>query len=117
MKPKSISGIVYYVKDTATSAEYYKKLGFRPGKEEDGVVTVYLNWFWLELRPAAQAVDNSKLGSRTYISVEDVDACYKEATEQGLACEGEPSDERGRRELVVTDPDGYVLVFFKKSSL
>lgn len=114
MKPKSISGIAYYVQDTAKSAAFYESLGFRPGKAENGVVTVYLNWFWIELRPLEEALDNTSTGDRTYISVDDVDECYAEATAKGFRACGEPSDVLGRREFTVCDPDGYQLVFFQK---
>lgn len=116
MKMKSISGVVYYVKDLDKTAAFYEELGFRFGKREAGYLTCYLNWFWLEFHAEdkehpAGGVGGQQLG----ISVEDADEFYQGLIEKGLKPEGEPETMPwGRREFTLRDPDGNQLVFFHK---
>ncbi len=115
MKPKSISGLIFKVKDLNKSAEFYEKLGFVIAKKEPTIVSVRINWFWVELIPADYEVDNSKPGQFTYITVDDVDQTFDQLTEQGIKVDSEPADYKtGRREVMISDPDGYKLVFFSK---
>lgn len=115
---KSVSGIVCYVKDIARTAEFYKILGFRFGKNEPDQVSVYLNWFWIEFRPQGKKVklNNENTGLFVYIKVENTDDFYKGLLAKGLKPLSEPkSFPSGNREFCLPDPDGYKLVFFQKN--
>jgi len=111
MRLKSISGIEYKVSDLNKTAAFYEALGFRPGKQNDGILTVYLNWFWVEFRQG----EIEQGGPAIYLSVEDIDDFYAHLDEMNIKASGQPVDTTGgRRELVITDPDGYKLVLFEK---
>lgn len=115
MKLKSISGVSYRVKDLSRTARFYESLGFRTGKQEADTLTVYVNWFWVEFRTQGGGGPTSQdAGSSMYLAVDDVDDCYQELLGKGLKPAGEPTTVNGRREFVITDPDGYQLVLFKK---
>lgn len=114
VKMNSISGLFYKVKDLEKTAEFYKKLGFTVVKEEDGLLTIRLNWFWINF-----IINPHTPGSRDqtflYISVDSVDDVYKELTDEGFEFATEPQDyPSGKREAMLADPDGYWLVFFHK---
>jgi predicted lactoylglutathione lyase len=115
MKPKSISGVTYYVSDLQQTAAFYEKLGFRFGSQNtDQRLTAYVNWFWVDFIPVTTQ-DRTTAGAFLYLSVEDVDAFYQSVVAAGLKPLDEPADtEAGRREFTLTDPDGHKLVFFKK---
>ncbi|MGH7241082.1 MAG: VOC family protein [Candidatus Saccharimonadales bacterium] len=125
MKIVSISGFTCYVKDLAKTSEFYEKLGFRPGKQEAGRMTCYVNWFSVDFVQAstedksefqAEATAEPKgAGLFINISVDDVDEFYEGIVAKGFKPSSEPRDwPWGRREFVLRDPDGYKLVFFKK---
>jgi catechol 2,3-dioxygenase-like lactoylglutathione lyase family enzyme len=125
MKILSISGYVCYVNDLAVTSEFYEKLGFRPGKQEEGRMTCYVNWFSVDFVQVA-AEDKSEFhaeataepkgaGMFVNISVDEVDEFYAGIIAKGFEPSSEPRDwPWGRREFVLRDPDGYKLVFFKK---
>jgi catechol 2,3-dioxygenase-like lactoylglutathione lyase family enzyme len=125
VKPNSISGITCYVKDLERTRKFYETLGFRPGKEEPGRATFYVNWFFVTfiaqdeeddatLRKEAE-LPNKGSGLLLYIKVDDVDAFHKAARAKRLKPEGKPEVQpTGNREFVLRDPDGYKLVFFQK---
>jgi catechol 2,3-dioxygenase-like lactoylglutathione lyase family enzyme len=125
MKVNSISGITCYVKDLAKTAEFYETIGFRRGREEEGRVTFYVNWFFVtfiaqggeedpELRKEAKL---KKKGSGTYlyIKVDDVEDFHNAVVSNGMKPIGEPQVRvSGNREFMLRDPDGYNLAFFQK---
>jgi catechol 2,3-dioxygenase-like lactoylglutathione lyase family enzyme len=120
VKIKSVSGLAIYCRNLAKSAAFYESLGMEQKKQETGHVTMYSNWFWIDLRPlpkeqkAADAATGAS-GPLAYLSVDDVDAVYKEAKAAGMKPLSEPQDsEFGNREFAVRDPDGNQLVFFKR---
>lgn len=125
MKPNSISGITYYVKDLSATAEFYETLGFRRGKEESDRVTFYVNWFFVtfiaqdqendaELRREAELPDKGA-GQFLYLKVDDVEDFHKSVVAAGMKPDAEPEKRpSGNREFVLRDPDGYKLVFFQK---
>lgn len=125
MRPKSISGIVSYVKDPARTADFYESLGFIVSDRKPDKTSVRLNWFWIdfhaqdkedkaEFQKEAQAEPKGG-GTFLYISVADVDEYYKGVLDKGFKPSSEPRDRPwGNREFVLRDPDGYKLVFFKK---
>lgn len=115
MKMSSISGVVCYVKDLDETAAFYEKLGFRLKRDADRV-TAYVNWFWIQFRPAEPADLGGERGSGTflYIKVEDIQAFYEGVQELGLKPATEPVKKAGQIEFELPDPDGYHLVFFWK---
>jgi catechol 2,3-dioxygenase-like lactoylglutathione lyase family enzyme len=125
VKPNSISGITYYVKDLKSTAEFYESLGFRRGKEESDRVTFYVNWFFVtfiapnqdadpEARKEAKARAKGA-GQFLYIKVDDIEDFHKEVVKAGMKPEGKPEVQAsGNREFVLRDPDGYKLAFFQK---
>jgi catechol 2,3-dioxygenase-like lactoylglutathione lyase family enzyme len=113
VKLKSISGLVYTVKDIAVTSAFYESLGFRVGKQNGDTVTVYVNWFWVEFHQDSAIVPATG-GASLYVSVDDVDAAYEELKAKSITVEAPADTPQGRHELAVTDPDGYRLVFFQK---
>jgi predicted lactoylglutathione lyase len=116
MKPKSISGITYYVSDLQKTAAFYEKLGFRFGSQNtDQRLTAYINWFWIDFLPQEAGQDAPNTDIMIYISVEDTDEFYQAVIAAGLEPTSQPNDtDFSRREFRLQDPDGYQLVFFKK---
>ncbi|HTH71751.1 MAG TPA: VOC family protein [Candidatus Pristimantibacillus sp.] len=126
MKLVSVSGIVFYAKDMAKTAEFYKTLGFRIDKNEPDHLSVGLNWFWMDFHPQdkedkpdfqKEAVLEPKgAGLFVYVKVDDVDEFYQGLLAKGLKPSSEPRDwPWGNREFSLRDPSGYKLVFFNKS--
>lgn len=110
----SVSGIISKVKDLHETADFYEGLGFLTTKNEIDHFAVRLNWFWMEFiqvpgdfkRPSGQSI---------YVSVDDVDAVYKDLSSKGYKFVVKPTDyPSGRRETMLCDPDGYWLVLFTK---
>lgn len=128
MKLVSISGIVYFVKDVATTTDFYEKLGFIVADRQEDFAKVRLNWFWVEfvqIEKAEESVfakeiakDGGQIGGNgqyMHVAVDNVDEYYQKVLELGLEPASKPADFRwGRREFVLRDPDGYKLVFFEK---
>jgi catechol 2,3-dioxygenase-like lactoylglutathione lyase family enzyme len=113
MKLKSISGLVFRVKDLDKTRKFYEGLGFRFGTPKGSYLTAYVNWFWVEFHEGKP--ENEKFGALPHINVEDVDEFYTGAVEKGMKPKAEPRDlPFGRREFSLSDPDGYELVFFTK---
>lgn len=115
MKLVSISGLVLRAKDPQASADFYERLGFIVTKREPAVSSLRLNWFWVEFVEADG--DHPVLPSSQfiYVGVDDVDKSYQELTAKGFKFALEPQDfPSGRREIMLQDPDGYWVVFFKK---
>lgn len=125
MKLNSISGVTCLVKDIATTAAFYDRLGFRIGKQDDNSLTCYVNWFWVEFVAEGQVSDlgqqqeaqlsNRGAGQYLHIKVENADEFYAGVLEKGMKPDGEPQGKRSTgRSFVLRDPDGYKLVFFEK---
>src|SRR5688572_8208971 len=117
MKVNSISGLTYQVKDLAKTAEFYEGLGFRRGKDKDGSITLYVNWFFVTF-VAQEGSGKAKVagaGVSLYIKVDGLDDFHAEVLAAGLEPEGEPEvGATGIREFTLRDPDGYRLTFFEK---
>ena len=118
---KSISGVLCFVSNIDKTAKFYEKLGFIITKHEPEQVSVRMNWFWvdfiLEDTKARPKEPNEMVASQfLYITVDDVDQAYKDLVEIGIKPVSEPQDYKsGRREIMISDPDGYKLVFFSKN--
>lgn len=125
MRIKSVSGFTCYVKDLKKTVDFYTMLGFDFKKQDKDFATGYMNWYSITFIPSdkEEKVEFQKeahaepkgAGIYIYVSVDDVDACYKELIAKGYAPSSEPRDwPWGNREFLMRDPDGYKLVFFKK---
>lgn len=126
MKMKSVSGVICLVADLEKSINFYQTLGFEFKKSTPGTsATAYLNWFWIELLHQEKVITNefkedagfSRKGAGCYmhINVENVDDFHEFVVSKGLKPAGKPQDfPWGHREFVLSDPDGYKLVFFQK---
>lgn len=94
---------------------FYEGLGFIVTNRDASSVALRLNWFWLEFYKQDRTALKDEKGQFLYISVDDVDAFHQELLEKGFQAGESPHDTpAGRREFLLTDPDGYQLVFFKK---
>ncbi len=114
MKLKSISGVVLLVRDLKRTAAFYEKIGFRLGKQQHNRLTAYVNWFWMDFVVADDTRATGNDSQFIYLAVENVDETYNDLKSLKLQ-PTEPSDfDSGRRETMITDPDGYRLVFFTK---
>jgi catechol 2,3-dioxygenase-like lactoylglutathione lyase family enzyme len=119
MKPNSISGVTYSVKDLAKTAEFYETIGFRRGKEESDRVTFYVNWFFVTFiaSDGEEAESGTKgAGQFLYVKVDDIEDFHKGVLAAGMKPDGEPEvvQPSGNREFVLRDHDGYKLAFFQK---
>lgn len=105
---KAVSALRLAVSNVDKSLQFYKKLGFLEIPGDGPSREVRSNWFRirLELRAAARGSE----GVRICISVDDVDAYAAELKSKGIKGTREPAGKT--EELVVTDPDGYSLLFF-----
>jgi catechol 2,3-dioxygenase-like lactoylglutathione lyase family enzyme len=112
-KIKSISALVFYVKDLNKTQKFYEGLGFRFEEKKGDYLKAYINWFWIEFYEGEG--DTKAAGVHPQLSVDDVDEFYKDVVAKGMEPESEPRDiPAGRREFLLKDPDGYPLVFFTK---
>jgi predicted enzyme related to lactoylglutathione lyase len=124
MKFKSAAGTVCYVGDVSKTVEFYEKLGFQFKTKGPTRATAYINWWWVDFHqlgaddaPAwhvSPNVENTDIGALFYFSVENVQEAYEEAVANGFGPASEPIALRGNKEFMITDPDGYRLVFFKR---
>ncbi len=126
MKLKSVSGFTVYVQDLNKTSKFYSDLGFLKSDEDDGLHASFrLNWFTIDFVAAKKETkeefktdsEAKEKGKGVYfdISVDDVDAVYKEVLELGYEPSSAPRDwPWGDREFVLKDPDGYKLVFMQK---
>ena len=115
IKVNSISGVTYHVEDLARTGEFYEALGFRRGKEGEGRVTFYVNWFFVTFVAQEAEAPNKGSGVYLYVKVDDVEDFHQALLSNGMKPEGEPQKQpSGNREFVLRDPDGYNLVFFQK---
>ncbi len=115
MKIKSVAGITCYVKNLEKTASFYEMIGFLRDKHEGNSLSVRLNWFWINfILDKEKTVNNKEIGISVYLSVDDVDGYYNELLAHGIKPASEPQDLSGNREFVISDPDGYKLVIFKR---
>jgi uncharacterized glyoxalase superfamily protein PhnB len=125
-----VAGTVCYVKDTSSTAAFYKALDFKINRMEPDHLSVNVNGFWMDFHPEDQedkpdfqreaVLEPKGAGLFLYIEVGEVDEFYRGLVEKGLQPSSEPKDwPWGNREFIIRDPDGYKLVFFtpnKKSA-
>jgi catechol 2,3-dioxygenase-like lactoylglutathione lyase family enzyme len=110
---KSVSALVFKVKDLDKTKKFYEDLGFRFGTPKGDYLIAYINWFSVEFHPGS--ADTKGSGAQTQLSVDDVDNFYEFVKSKGMKPVNEPQDTpMKRREFMLLDPDGYKLVFFTK---
>jgi predicted lactoylglutathione lyase len=118
VKVNSISGVSYEVKDLAKTTEFYESIGFGKRKEEEGRVTLYVNWFFVTFVAQGQGSAKPKdkgAGTLLHIKVDDIESFHKAVGKQGMKPDAEPQvAPSGNREFTLRDPDGYQLLFFQK---
>jgi catechol 2,3-dioxygenase-like lactoylglutathione lyase family enzyme len=116
MKLNSISGVHYSVQDLSRTAEFYEAIGFRRGKEEQGRLTFYVNWFFVTfVAEDGDEAPEQGAGVRLYVKVDDLDEFYNGVLSKGMKPASEPQAAPNKtREFMLRDPDGYKLVFFEK---
>lgn len=105
---KAVSALRLAVADVDRSLDFYKRLGFQEVPGDTPWREVRSNWFRirLESRPA----ERGSAGLRICISVDDVDAYAAHLKSSRIQISREPAGKS--EELVITDPDGYSLLFF-----
>ncbi len=118
-----VTNVLYWVDNLAKSREFYKQLGFTVKTDDSHYVELELGQFGITLVPAAEAEPEFHHDSRAsekgkgmylYISVEDVDAKYKELAKADIDATQPKDSEWGNREFVAKDPDGYKVCFWQK---
>lgn len=125
MKIKSIAGVTYYVTDLAKTIDFYEKLGFNFKVKEEDHATAYINWAWIDFvattnddKPHYSNTDDDKMksvGAYTYLTVDSIEDTYEELISLGFEPAIEPTKTiSGNIEIVLQDPDGYNLVFFRR---
>jgi len=108
---KHISAVTFAVSDMAKAIGFYQKLGFKLvyGGNDSSFTSLrsvesYVN---LSFSPNYQG----KWWGRAIFRVDDVDALYRLATEQGLMPDAPTDSTWGERFFHISDPDGHELSF------
>lgn len=122
-KVERIHSNLYFVKDLAKTADFYKKLGFdiEQGGEE---VRIKLHDFTLCFMDESKVSIDKEVGITpkgtgvfTYVEVENVDEQYSLVVKNGVETSSDPTSfPWGKREFAVKDPDGYKIVFYHKEN-
>lgn len=115
---KRIHSTLFLCKDIAQTAEFYKQAGFAVDFSGDAVRIIFGDYrlaFMDESKATVKddPVAKKGVGMFTYFEVENVDSFYQMLEEKNIKTTGEPQNTPwGKREFMVTDPDGYKLIFF-----
>jgi len=106
---KAVSALRLAVADVDRSHAFYTMLGFQDVPTQGPAREVRSNWFRIRLENRKS--QRGSAGLRVCISVDDVDEVAKHLASKGVEMRREPAGKS--TELVVTDPDGYTLLFFQ----
>jgi len=106
---KAVSALRLAVADVDRSLAFYKMLGFQEVPMEGPAREVRSNWFRIRLE--SRKSQRGSAGLRVCISVDDVDELAAHLASKGVEARREAAGKS--TELVVTDPDGYTLLFFQ----
>jgi uncharacterized glyoxalase superfamily protein PhnB len=112
---RSLSAVTLGTHDMARAVGFYRALGFelRYGGEQAGFSSFSAGASYLNLI-AAQPGKRWSWWGRVIFHVEDVDAAYRRALEEGLAPHAAPADAPwGERYFHLTDPDGHEVSLAK----
>lgn len=115
MPIRSLSAITLATHDMSRAVQFYRALGFalRYGGEDASFTSFHAGSSYLNLVQAPPERRWSWWG-RVIFHVDDVDALYRSALEQGLAPESAPADAAwGERYFHITDPDGHEISLAK----
>ena len=107
---KSVASLTLHVSDPERSEKFYRELGFLESKPSQEGREVRLNWFRIRLVPMKKLGGpgfTRGAGIHICVSVDDLDDLRKKLKKLGL----EPSVHE--KDLLVSDPDGYQLLFFQ----
>lgn len=118
----NFKSVLLYISNIEVSSDFYQKLGFKIGSQDDKSVVVSLDDLQFQLFDKEKVefkqyseIDPSSVGIFFYIEVDNVDEKHKELTSKGLTPATTPKDwPWGNREFVIKDPDGYKFVIYKK---
>jgi uncharacterized glyoxalase superfamily protein PhnB len=121
---KSLNTILLYCSDQKASARFYQSLGFAVDLNDQIMLPVTLGGFTIQLLDQSRAyfqqdARRREKGTGVFIEieVEDIDGYYRSLVDKGLHPASEPRDwPWGNREFAIKDPDGYRIVFYKKST-
>jgi catechol 2,3-dioxygenase-like lactoylglutathione lyase family enzyme len=117
MKVQSISGIVWESTDLDRTQAFYERLGFRLGSRDENSLTYYLNWFWVRYLKVDTVQDAGRVkDTLVYAKTDDAEALKSEfdAADFHTEWKTQHGGENTKKELLVHDPDGHVIVFFEK---
>jgi catechol 2,3-dioxygenase-like lactoylglutathione lyase family enzyme len=105
---KAVSALRLAVADVERSLVFYRELGFQEIPNDGAIREVRSNWFRIRFENREPA--RGSAGLRICISVDDVQAYAAHLESKGVPLTREAAGKG--QELVVTDPDGYSLLFF-----
>jgi|SRR3989344_1054898 len=119
---KKLDALLFLVKNTAKTAEFYRSLGFTILEETKSKVATQLGDFYIDFHnendvffKGESGKEPKGLGIWIYVNVESTDETYKDLIEKGLKPSSEPKDwPWGNREFVIRDPDSYKLVMYEE---
>ncbi|HEY4963607.1 MAG TPA: VOC family protein [Candidatus Saccharimonadales bacterium] len=112
-------------KESRQVSRILSKTGLEVKKRSSDRLILYLNWYRIDLvaidtensSQVTDELDSDKKGEGVflYFSVDNVDEAYEELVKKRFKPITEPKDMSwGSREFIITDPDGYKLVLFKR---
>ncbi len=116
-----LTHLVLWVQENKLSEKFYKKIGFDIHESDDEHSVVSLGGFSLDLVSMrddykfardSMAADKG-LGLYIYIWVKNVDQTYDELVALGLRPTKPKDWQWGNREIILRDPDGYKLCFWR----
>jgi catechol 2,3-dioxygenase-like lactoylglutathione lyase family enzyme len=105
---KAVSSLRLAVAEVDRSLDFYKRLGFQEIPGDGSSREVRSNWFRIRLEPGR--AQKGSTGLRIGISVDDIEEYASHLEGEGIEAAREQAGKS--TELVVTDPDGYSLLFF-----
>ena len=118
---KRIHSTLFLCNDINQTAKFYKRVGFVVEVSNDAVRIIFSDYRLAFIaEDKATVLDDPAVkkggGMFIYFEVEDVDSFYRVLKEKNIETISEPkSYPWGKREFMVTDPDGYRLIFFSNT--
>ena len=124
-KPETINAIVFYVEDSRSTEEFYSRIGFAVTKAGKGHIRITLDAIELEFHDErAESIPEFILeagrrpkgaGIYFYFRVPELELFHQSLINNGVAVKSGITERPwGNLEIIVSDPDGYNLVFYQK---